>query len=332
MRPGSPFYIERNADRRVLEHLDAAPDTVVVRGHRQSGKSSLLARIHARAAEKGDVSCYLDFQGFSSDSFCGPDVLFREIAGIITDQLDLNTEPDDEWMSSRTPKRKLTRFMERNVLPSFDTTIQLLLDEADLVFPHSGVRAELFSMLRAWHNRRASDLQGRWPRLTLVLAHSTDPALWIPDESQSPFNVGMQVRLDDFSRDQVADLGLRYGRQMTDQEIDGLLAFVGGHPWLVRLTLYNFVLMDRSLLELRETCTNEDSPFAPHLQRCLKLLRDDDKLHLVMCEIMKYGACDDEIAFQRLWSAGMIRGDSTEQARLRCDLYRTYFGQRLGCP
>jgi AAA domain-containing protein len=69
---------------------------------------------------------------------------------------------------------------------------------------------DFFGTLRAWTNRRAT--HPPWAKLNLVIAHSTEPGLWIRDLNQSPFNVGFRFALRDLSPAQVHDLNGRYGR------------------------------------------------------------------------------------------------------------------------
>jgi AAA domain-containing protein len=46
----------------------------------------------------------------------------------------------------------------------------------------------------------------RWTRLNLIIAHSTEPHLWIQDINQSPFDLGFPVELDNFNGAQVSEL------------------------------------------------------------------------------------------------------------------------------
>jgi hypothetical protein len=64
----SPFYVRRKADED-LENRIKSPRgvTATVRGARQMGKSSLLARAHAAALGQGQAVSYIDFQLIDRD-------------------------------------------------------------------------------------------------------------------------------------------------------------------------------------------------------------------------------------------------------------------------
>jgi hypothetical protein len=327
---GSSFYIEREVEQVIREHLRARGETVTVKGHQQVGKSSLLARLHARAIDNGIASCVVSFLGLDATALTNSRVLFLEIAKFVSERLRL-ADPISEWIKQRSPKRNLTWFMENKVLTRIDSPVQLLFDETDLIFPHDAACNALFSTLRYWHNERANDLDNRgWKRLGLVIAHSTDPALWVRDLNQSPFNVGLRIVLDDFDDLQVAELNKRYSAPLrTAEEIDRLMRLVGGHPYLVRLALYTMATQGWSLTDLERVAVHEDGPFAPHLRRLLKLLVGDKPLKATFRRILESGSCEDELFFQKLWAVGLIRGETRYHVSLRYKIYEDYFRKRL---
>ena len=326
----SPFYVDREVDRSILAHMRATGATVTIKGHQQVGKSSLLARLHAWAVQDGRASCILSFRRLEGPALAQTAAMFLEIAQLIADRLDLDADPAGDWSPLRGPKRNLTRFLEKKVLAQVDGPVQLLFDEADLTFPHRAACEDLFSTLRSWHNERASDLDDRgWKRLGMVVAHATDPALWIRDLNQSPFNVGLRVVLDDFDADEISLLNGRYGRPLRGKaEVTRLMTLVGGHPYLVRLALYTMATRPCTLAQIERGATDEDGPFAPHLRHLLKILLGDEPLRAAVRSILNSGTCDDEMLFQRLWSVGLIRGESRDRVAPRYKIYEDYFHKK----
>ena len=114
----------------------------------------------------------------------------------------------DCWNNLLGAKDSATDFIEDAILSGQEVPVILFLDEADRVFSYP-YRNDFFALLRYWTNRRANAV--RWDRFNLVVAHSTDPVLWIDDITQSPFNVGNPIRLADLDLSQLAELGRRYG-------------------------------------------------------------------------------------------------------------------------
>jgi hypothetical protein len=129
-------------------------------------------------------------------------------------------KPEDYWDPMFGAKDSLTEFVEDAVLNPAAGQVSLLFDEADRVFDQSAYCDDFFGTLRAWTNRRATHRD--WAKLNLVIAHSTEPGLWIQDLNQSPFNVGYRFPLGDLSPAQVHDLNARYGGVLGDTEVGEL--------------------------------------------------------------------------------------------------------------
>ena len=96
-------------------------------------------------------------------------------------------------------------------------------------------RDDFFGMLRSWHNSRATPI---WRQLDLVLVTSTEPYQLMGNLNQSPFNVGTQIELMDFTPEQVADLNHRHGSPLHPDQIPECMTLFGGQPYLVRRALY----------------------------------------------------------------------------------------------
>jgi hypothetical protein len=162
----------------------------------------------------------------------------------------------------------------------------------------------------------------------LIIAHSTEPHLWIQDINQSPFNVGFPIRLDNFNESQVSELNDKHNRPLnTPAEIRELIDLLGGQPYLVRQALYVLFDSRMALAELQNVASNESGPFGDHLRRHAWALQKDEKLKNAMRQILLGVGCEDEMSFQRLRAAGLIRGEDRRSAQIRCELYARYFKQ-----
>jgi hypothetical protein len=324
---GSPFYIDRDADREVRDYLRQSWALVTIRGHRGSGKSSLLARQHAWALANGRASCVLNFLGIGNDSLQDVERLFREVAQMLADRLDLGISIRHVWSNLLSGQQNLTNFLEKRVLAVVEKPVLLLFDGADRTFPYPAVCSELFSKIRFWHDQGASDLNQRgWNRLGLVVTHATDPRLWIKDLNQSPFNLDRgEIRLKDFDASQVAILNERYGRPAHDQDALGrLMTLVGGHPYLVRRALYTMATRKLSIGDLERVASDREGPFAAHLERRLDHFITDKRLGRILRKIRINGVCDDEEVFQNLWAAGIVDGETRKQASIKYKIYADY--------
>jgi hypothetical protein len=323
----SGFYVRRAADADIERQASLTGTTTVVKGPRQIGKSSLLVRALAEAKRLKHTSCYLDFQMIDATQSATLESLLQHLARKMAREFRTTLKPDDQWDKYLGPIDNLSMFVENAILSQTDSPVLLILDEADRVFTFP-YRDDFFSCLRAWHNNRATNDQ--WAKLNLVVSHSTEPYLWIQKMDRSPFNVGMSIKLEDFTRDQVAALNRAYGVPLkTDKSLDELYDLVGGHPYLIRQALYMLKNQNLSMSELGRTAISDTGPFGDHLRRWIWYLQDNQDLKRELAQVFTEGTCRDEVNFQRLKAAGLIIGDSRNTSRARCRLYQAYFSKHL---
>ena len=167
-------------------------------------------------------------------------------------------------------------------------------------------------------------------QLTLAIAYATEAHLFITDLNQSPFNVGTQLLLEDFTIDQVADLNSRYGSPLkSEAELALYYRLVGGHPYLVRRGLHEMTVRRLRLDSLVSEAGHDHGPFGHHLRRILVSLTQDRKLCEAVKGVLQGRPSLSTDSFFRLQSAGVIAGDSAKHATPRCQLYKEYLKEHL---
>jgi hypothetical protein len=326
----SPFYILRPADEEIRCALQRGDSIILVRGARQMGKTSLLARGLQQAREEHSRVAVTDFQEMNDGDLVSLERFYVALAESLGMQLGLGRSLADEWDSRRSENLNFERFVRQRVLETRDGRVCWGLDEVDRLFSTS-FGGQVFAMFRAWHNRRALIPGAAWSRLTLVLAYATEAHLFITDLNQSPFNVGTSVVLEDFGLEQVAELNRRYGSPLrSDEELRRFTRLLDGQPYLTRRGLYEMVAHAWTLEELEAEVGREGGVFSDHLRRVLLSLESDPELARVMCDLLAGPATVDLRSFHRLRSAGLIRGESVAEVRPRCLLYADFLRRHLG--
>ena len=325
----SRFYIVRPTDDQFLAAIERRDSIVLVKGARQMGKTSLLARGMKMARETGAKVVLTDFQSLSAAHLESVGVLYLTLSELIADQLDLDVLPQEVWNAERGPSVNFQRYMRREVLGKISGPLVWGLDEVDRLFTCS-FGSEVFGLFRSWHNARSLDPDGPWKHLTMAIAYATEAHLFISDLNQSPFNVGTRLVLDDFTPEQVAELNRRYDSPLKDQaEIVTFYGLLSGHPFLVRKGLHEMASHGTSLGTFSRAADRDEGPFGDHLRRFLVILAQDTAMCDVMREILRGRPCPSTESFYRLRSAGLLAGDSVQEARPRCQLYTNYLSRHL---
>ena len=325
----SQFYVVRSTDEEFHAAIARHDSIVLVKGARQMGKTSLLARGLQQARREGAQVVLTDFQKLNTADLVSAQTLLMSLAESLADQLDLQVSVRETWNLNRGPSVNFDRFLRREVLGNSKTSVVWGLDEVDRLFV-CDFASEIFGLFRSWHNERALDPAGPWSRISLAIAYATEAHLFITDVNQSPFNVGTRLALDDFTLEQVADLNQRYGQPLRDsQELTGFFALVGGHPYLVRCGLRALSQEIAGFKHFESHADRDEGAFGDHLRRMLVLLAKDTSLAEVVRDVLRGLPCPTPESFYRLRSAGVLAGSSYTTARLRCQLYANYLARHL---
>jgi hypothetical protein len=320
------LYIERGADVHLKRQIVKWGSTTTIRAPRQTGKTSLLMRGVHHAREKGAKVASVDFQGFGSEQLASADIFLRELAESICHELRLDeANLEKAWRGSLGVSKKLTYYLEDHVLSEFEQPVILAMDEADRLLQTSFHR-DFFSLVRSWHNRRASHSQ--WENLNIVMVISTEPYLLIDDINRSPFNVGLNLELEDFNEAQVRRLNWQHGSPVKEGDFSQLMKLLNGHPYLTRKALYTQVTKRWTWADLARVAPTDQGPFGDHLRRYHWLLRDEPDLKEALKQVIRHNRCPDEMVFFRLLRAGLVKGGG-DVYTCRCDLYRQYFKDKL---
>ncbi len=326
----SPFYVERPPiEKDCFEEIRKPGALIRVKAPRQMGKTSLMSRILAEAQRQEPVcrAVSLSFQEADGEVFAKLDLFLQWFCASIADALGLEDELERRWKGVVGSKQKCSKYFQNYLLPAVEGSLVLGLDEVDQVFNYDAVATDFFGLLRAWHERAKNE--PLWQRLKLVIVHSKE--VYVPLEiNQSPFNVGLPVELPELTLAQVQDLAERHGLAL-ETEAKQLMGMIGGHPYLVRVALYQLARGRTTLAELVTQAPTEAGPFSDHLRRHLLNLEEHDELLGAMQQLLK-----SKVPVQigsaemfKLRSMGLVKLEGNAAEPL-CDLYRQYFGCRWG--
>lgn len=324
----STFYLERfPIESRCYQTIFQPGALIRICAPKQMGKTSLMARILAKARNHGDRTVALSFQLADEETFTSLDKFLKWFCGSVSRELNLSPQLAAKWSDSIGSKCSATDYFKNYILAEIDTPLTLALDEVNCVFQNPEVAAEFFALLRAWYEKAKYNNSGSeiWQKLRLVMVHSTEAD--IPETvSKFMFNVGLCVDLPEFSQQQVEDLAKRYGLIMSSQQVQQLIAFVGGHPYRVQLALYHLWYQDITLEQLLQTPAHSNQIYSSHLQQHLWNLQQYPELAAAFTQVLKTSApveLDARLAL-KLQGMGLVHLQAN-LAKPSCELYRQYF-------
>ncbi|MDF5728675.1 MAG: AAA-like domain-containing protein [Rhizonema sp. PD38] len=328
----SKFYIDRPPiEERTYTQIAKPGSLIRIKAPRQMGKTSLLHRIMAHARQAGLRTVVLSLQRADTSIFTSLDKFLRWLCANVSRQLNLEPRLDEYWDEDIGSKVSCTLYFQEFLLRTIDAPVVLALDEVNRIFEYADISSDFLPLLRSWYEE-ASELDV-WQKLRLVVVHATEA--YIPlDINQSPFNVGLPIKLPELSLEQIQDLAMRHRLDWIDkvgvQNLAPLLAMVGGHPYLVRLAFYHLGRQELTLEQLLQTSPTVAGIYSDHLRRLLANLQQHSKLAGALKRVVL--SSDpvqlEAIAAYKLESMGLVKLEEN-QAIPSCELYRLYFREQL---
>jgi serine/threonine-protein kinase len=327
----SDFYIERPPIESDCYEAILKPGALIrVKAPGQMGKTSLMSRILFHASQQGYQTASLNFQLADAEFLTNLDQFLQWFCASIAWELNREEKLDIYWKGILGSKNKCTNYFQRYLLSEMTSPLVLGLDEVDLIFQHPEIATDFFGLLRAWHERGKNEAV--WQKLRLLIVHSKE--VYIPLHiNQSPFNVGLPIELPELNQEQVQDLVKRHGLDFSTEQLEQLMAMMGGHPYLVRVALYQIARGRMTLEQLLEVAPTEEGPYYDHLRRHLLNLDENIELVAAIKQVME---ADKPIVIKtaeafKLRSMGLVKLQGNAVMPF-CDLYRLYFRDRVALP
>lgn len=333
---GSRFYVERPPMEAQAQANLLQPGSLIrLKAPRQMGKTSLLRRLVAQGQAHHMRCVTLSLHRADRQTFATLDRFLRWFCANVSHQLGLEADIDRHWNRDIGSKVSCTAFLEDIVLSQVDQPLVIAIDEVNELFRYPELSSEFLPLLRSWYEEARES--GPWSRIRWVLAHATE--VYVPLQlHQSPFNVGLALRLPAFTLEQVQDLAQRHRLPWAEgsagaEKLRSLLRVVSCRPGLVRLALYALAQGHTSLGQLLEEAPTQSGIYGDHLRELLAALYPHPDLQAAFRWVVESAepVALEPITAYRLESLGLIALDKN-LATPSCDLYRQYFLAFLPAP
>ncbi|PHJ61069.1 hypothetical protein VF14_23765 [Nostoc linckia z18] len=325
----SPFYVERPPIEELVYREVTQPSSAIwIRAPREMGKSSLVLRLLAFAQMQGYHTVNLNCNQIDTSYLTDLNKLLRCLCWRVATELGIDPKLDDNWNEEIGCQFSYLLYLKKYLLQQVENPVVFVLNDVDSFFEHPEVAQHLFACFRSWYEaaRQDSNLQ----KLRLVVVYSTEVYVW-QNINHSPLNIGLPIRLNEFTKEQVKYLAQRHGLNWSsDREVRRLMSLVGGHPALVRIGLYYLCCQAITLENLIEEAMANGGIYRYHLWRHWSILQEKPHLAKAYARVVtkKENISLNPIDTHKLESLGLIRYQG-DRIVPRCELYRTYFEKQL---
>lgn len=329
-------YVERPPIETSCHETLLKPGALVrIKAPSLMGKTYLVEHLFQKLTAEGYRTAKISLQLADRNThFNHLDRFLRWLCANLCQELGLAADLDKYWdAEGMGSKVSCSTFLEERLLANNSDPLILCLDDIDLLFPYPEVYEDFFGLLRSWHEKARS--RKRWQRLRLIVVHSTDVYIRL-NINQSPFNVGHPVELPDFDPEQVSALAQLFDLspdlpRIGHRAFAELTHLVGGHPYLLQQAFQSLQTIPNSTLDvLLEDATTDAGVYRTHLRQLSSDLKSSPELVQAFKQVLQSSGLvhiESTLAYQ-LSSLGLVtlKGNS---ASVRCELYRTYFSDRI---
>jgi hypothetical protein len=312
-------YIRRDADAQLIEQIEDNQYYPYFAAPRQSGKSSLLMRTMAALAPVKYRCALVDLSPFVVNAY---DDFWRQFLYEVARSANFDPTP----IATEDPRDVFLTWLR-----GCKQRLIVFMDEIDVLL---GVecREQIFSKFRTFYNMRARPDTPELERLQFVLAGAAHSSRFIKDPRWSPFNVAIEIELEDLTPAQVSQLsaylataGSFAGPDLT-QRVHELS---GGSVYLCQLMfeqLWNTAARGNPRLgaadvdAVVETIVAE-SPRNIHFYNIFRLVTADPRLAMLFRRLAEGQELGEE-EHKELRLTGICRGASP----FRNEIYARVFG------
>lgn len=326
-------YIERPPiESRCYEEICNKGALLRIQAPLQFGKTELMSRLMHYAEQQGYRTVVLNLRDAVAEDFASLDKFLQWFITSTAETLELEKSVEEHWRKSLgNCKIKCRTYFEKYILPG-DNVVAIALDEVDRLFAYGDITGEFLGMLRTWHEDAKT--KPLWRQLRLLMLHTQ-----IYSElniNQSPFNAGTEIKLTDFTNEQVKSLAILYKLNWANTQVEQLMAMVGGHPYLVAKAIETVSRKDMTLEDLLKSAPTASGIFRNHLERHWRYLQANPTLVTAFKTIV---LADSSVEFNsnpnlnledavKLYDFGLVQLQ-TNSAAPRYQIYRLYFRERL---
>jgi hypothetical protein len=323
-------YVERSSiEKNCYQKLLNEGALLRITAPKKMGKTLLVSQIFESLGSQGYRTARLSLKEVDWKYLTDLEALLLSFCLQISKELNLANQFNKYWEDTTIGNKiKCTSYFQDYLLPDKKLPLVLAIDDVDWLFQYPGICAEFCSMLRNWHER--SKTQQIWKQLRLIVVLSTEEDIKLPP-NQSLFNVGIEIKLTEFTIEQVQAFAQYYGLEDNAIQLAQWIDLVGGHPYLLSLT-FSYLSMhpEVKVTDLLAVASTAQGIYSSYLIKFLEMLKQNPDLRKAFKSVVtSTEAVTLEISTgYKLQSMGLIKWQKN-QALPSCRLYREFFSDHL---
>ena len=295
----------------------------------QMGRTSLMMRLlnnnWVKSSRGNNV--YIDLND-ADNTILNKNFFYRWFCANVSEQLEINIGDylENKWQKFLGNNTNCTKFFETMIFSNYKQVIFLGIDNLHRLFSHPDLQDFLLWIRTRNETAKNNDI---WRKLVFIVSYSTDEYPLYQRKGSPLINVGIYKDLREFNTEEIKNLSKKHKLMFSDTQVENLKAMIGGHPYLVRLTMYHLSHQEKTLEEILHEASINNGIYNDYLKRLFEIVH---KFNLTE-DIRKVISSSSPVTLEptavfQLYSIGLVnKRDNKVQSR--CYLYQKYFREIL---
>ena len=204
------IYVKRNhLEEKCYQEIKKNGALLRINATEKMGKTSLIFNIIEYCQQHNMRVVRLSLRAFDLENIQQLESFLQCFCQEVSQALELNISVRDYWRThgSLNNKSKCTSYFETYILNINKSPVVLAIDDVESLAPYPAVCQDFLSMLRSWYEAKTLI----WQNLRLIISYSTEKFIEMQQDSYvSPFNVGLNIELPEFTLEEVQVLANYY--------------------------------------------------------------------------------------------------------------------------
>ena len=265
---------------------------IKLKGYKQSGKTTLINYLEEEFSQSQIEVVRIDITNINYRKLEKCEEVMSIYLEEIARQLDIKLESNDYWRRrindapTGGSEGKLEDLL--STIDSDNNFFLLITENVDKLYKYPVVAKCLLEFIR--------NIKNNYDQIRQIISYSTDCYLSNIPKRKSPFNVGESIILQEFTKEQVQQLTIGHGVNLTEEDIKYLFNWMGGRPYFWQLALYYIRKEKITVEDFARITIHEKSKCEKLLNKYYVLLKQDEEL---LKELMNVVSNDYPVEIER---------------------------------
>ena len=309
-------FIEANEKIRILK----------IAGAYLYGKGTISTMVKKRLTQKGNSIVTINLKQIRNNLNKNVNYILQEFCRCVSQKLNLEDNTQKIWLEhpDRIPELVCQLYFERFILLKHKQPIIIVIHRLDQIVCYPKTLERIINLINIFNDKGA--MYNKWKSIKFLITYYIDDEFVF--DQDSPQLKGKEIQLSDFSISDTLELSRTHGLELTIEEIESLLFYLSGVPFLIDKSLYEIKSRNIKVEEFISELQSENNSFLNFLNNLWNRIRIHPKNIKVLKDIIKQKDVKGSKETIFLLKLGIIERKSGNYI-IKNKFYKDFFSKKI---